>query len=60
MNYANGDVYEGEWFYNFRHGKGIMRWANGAVYDGEWSNDERHGRGTHGNEHGDFFVVRWK
>jgi hypothetical protein len=36
-----------------------MRWANGAVYDGEWWYDERHGRGTYGNEHGDFFVVRW-
>lgn len=46
MNYANGNVYDGEWVDGNKHGKGkiIMTYANKEIYDGQWMNDKRHGK----------------
>jgi len=43
----NGDVYEGEYQQDKRHGRGVLRFGNGKVYEGEWSNGKRHGRGVY-------------
>lgn len=39
MTYANGDLYQGEFVNNKRHGKGWFRTAANEVYDGEWRDD---------------------
>lgn len=44
--YANGDVYEGAWHNDAKHGQGIMHYANGNIYEGPWVADERHGEGA--------------
>lgn len=45
MNYSNGDVYDGEWKNNLRHGVGICYYANGDIYEGKWEEDRRNGLG---------------
>jgi hypothetical protein len=41
--FANGDVYEGEYLDDLRHGKGRLTLANGIVYDGAWVGGVRAG-----------------
>ena len=37
MNYKSGDVYQGEFYENVRHGNGIMQWkSKNEIYKGEW------------------------
>ena len=48
--YANGDVYEGNWFRDQRQGDGVLRLApdntlGEAVYTGPFDHDERCGTG---------------
>jgi hypothetical protein len=45
MYYANGDIYEGEWLDDMRHGKGMLRLANSNRYEGEWKLDKKNGEG---------------
>ena len=45
MYYANGDIYEGEWLDDMRHGKGMLRLANTNRYEGEWKNNKMCGNG---------------
>lgn len=39
MRYANGDIYEGEWASDMKHGRGKFYYAKGAVYEGTWQED---------------------
>ena len=41
--FANGDVYEGEYLNDLRHGKGKLTHANGIVFDGSWVSGVRAG-----------------
>ena len=42
MYYAFGDVYEGEFSNNLKHGKGKYIYRSlGETYDGEWVEDKR-------------------
>jgi hypothetical protein len=43
--YPNGDIYEGEWLNDKKHGQGKMTYANGDIYYGDWKNDKKHGQG---------------
>merc|ERR1712146_782212 len=43
MKYKNGDIYDGEWVFDKKHGKGIMT-INGDKYKGEWDNDKKQGK----------------
>ena len=45
MYFANGDIYEGEWLEDKRHGKGMLRLANNNRYEGEWKLDKKNGNG---------------
>ena len=36
MMYTTGDIYDGEWHEDKRHGQGKMRYTDGTYYDGEW------------------------
>eukprot|EP01041_Mallomonas_annulata_P010751 gene10751-22461_t len=49
MDYANGDVYDGDLVeeYRVREGTGRMKYASdGSVYEGQWRRNKRHGAGT--------------
>ncbi len=44
----SGDVYEGEWYQNKRHGKGTMYWySTNEIYCGEWEFGFQDGHGKH-------------
>lgn len=45
FEFANGDVYTGEWVNNVRHGLGRCEYHTGEAYDGEWKADVRAGTG---------------
>jgi hypothetical protein len=40
MRYANGDIYEGEFFNNKPHGMGKHTYADGEVYEGKFEKGE--------------------
>jgi len=50
-----GNLYEGQWSDDKRHGKGRMDWKNGAVYEGDWFNNKSHGVGRIVYPNGDGF-----
>lgn len=60
LHYVNGDVYEGEWLNDFKHGQGKMKYANGDVYQGGWNHDLRSGMGSHISANGDTLEGEWK
>jgi len=39
MFYKNGDIYEGQWLNDKRHGKGSFIFEDGTSYVGEWRDD---------------------
>ena len=41
----NGETYEGEFYLDAFHGKGVYRYKNGEVYDGDWAAGKRSGFG---------------
>lgn len=43
--YVNGELYEGRWKFNKRHGKGRHIYLDYSIYDGDWANDKRNGIG---------------
>nr|XP_013806363.1 PREDICTED: radial spoke head 10 homolog B2-like [Apteryx mantelli mantelli] len=46
--YKSGNIYEGQWEKNVRHGKGRMRWLTAnQEYIGQWEYGIQHGFGTH-------------
>ena len=40
---VNGDMYEGRWHLDERHGHGKAAFASGLRYEGDWRNDKVHG-----------------
>jgi hypothetical protein len=45
MIYANGDIYEGSWLNDMKHGYGIIEKKNGDKYYGYWNLDLKEGQG---------------
>ncbi|XP_029140841.1 radial spoke head 10 homolog B [Protobothrops mucrosquamatus] len=46
--YKSGNIYEGQWERDLRHGEGRMRWlTSNQEYTGNWVNGIQHGQGTH-------------
>ncbi|XP_060548844.1 radial spoke head 10 homolog B2-like [Pantherophis guttatus] len=46
--YKSGNIYEGQWERDLRHGEGRMRWlTSNQEYTGMWVNGIQHGQGTH-------------
>ena len=45
--YADGSVYEGEWFADKRHGFGVLDYVNGDHFEGGWVEDKKEGAGVH-------------
>lgn len=51
LSSKNGDVYEGDFKDDMKHGIGVETRANGFVHHGNWENDLPHGHGTLRTEH---------
>ena len=45
-HYKNGATYKGQWFGNFRNGKGRMDWSDSASYVGDWELGYASGKGV--------------
>ncbi|XP_066496979.1 radial spoke head 10 homolog B-like [Tiliqua scincoides] len=46
--YKSGNIYEGQWERDMRHGEGRMRWLiSNQEYTGQWVEGIQHGYGTH-------------
>ncbi|XP_058425278.1 radial spoke head 10 homolog B-like [Diceros bicornis minor] len=46
--YKSGNIYEGQWENNMRHGQGRMRWlTTNEEYTGRWERGVQNGFGTH-------------
>ena len=57
---ATGDVYEGDWKDNLRHGSGTFTCAaDGKIYEGEFADGLKHGRGTLTLPSGDAITGNW-
>ncbi len=53
LEYANGDVYQGQWVKNERSGFGKLTFKRGGEYfNGEWLEDKMHGKGTFTHSNG--------
>ncbi|CBH17693.1 hypothetical protein, conserved [Trypanosoma brucei gambiense DAL972] len=53
-------VYNGQWRYGKRHGKGRQTYANGgSYYEGEWAENMRHGSGKLLYPNGDLYDGMW-
>ena len=59
IKYSNGDVYEGNWKDDFKHGYGKMTWADGAVYEGNYKEGVKHGYGKMTWADGDVYEGNW-
>lgn len=60
-NYANGDVYDGQWQNGEKHGRGMLRLANGDIYEGGWRYGKMHGRGKMARGTNDIpYAGNWK
>jgi hypothetical protein len=59
ITYKNGDVYEGEFCYGKRGGKGTYKYHNGDVYEGDWYDGIKHGKGTYKYHNGDVYEGDW-
>lgn len=58
--YANGDVYDGDWYQNMRDGKGRYEFAvDGAVYEGDWRQGMFEGEGKFCYANGDVYTGDW-
>jgi len=48
LRYASGNLYEGEFVWDRKVGRGTMQWfTRNQRYDGEWLNDQPHGQGEY-------------
>ncbi len=45
FRWQSGNIYEGTYFDDMRHGYGEMRWADGSWYKGEWKFGVQNGLG---------------
>jgi hypothetical protein len=51
-----GSVYEGQWAYNYPHGRGTQFYANGDVYEGMFKEGRPNGRGKHSYSNGSYYA----
>ena len=52
MLYTNGRIYEGNWFNNYKHGKGYEKYINGTEYSGAYIEGKPSGYGRYSWDNG--------
>ena len=55
----DNSVYEGQWRYGQRCGRGKQIWEDGSVYEGYWANNKANGRGRLVHANGDIYQGDW-
>eukprot|EP01084_Bolivina_argentea_P283306 485148_1 len=60
ITFGDGNVYEGEWKNNMKHGQGKCVYKNGDVYVGSWKNDKKDGNGKLVYHNGRIVEGEWK
>ncbi len=45
MYYADGSLYEGEWYNDQKNGQGLIKLSNSNRYEGMWRDDMKNGDG---------------
>lgn len=41
----SGEIYEGQWAYGARQGRGVCVYCDGLMYEGNWNRGKEHGKG---------------
>ncbi|GMH76037.1 hypothetical protein TL16_g06949 [Triparma laevis f. inornata] len=59
VTYQNGEVYEGEYVDERRHGIGEYHYLDGSVHEGEWFKNRRQGFGVFTTEDGSVYEGEW-
>jgi hypothetical protein len=52
--------YQGQWYYNKRHGQGVQRFNDGSTYTGDWIRDKRQGHGELEYLDGTYYDGQWR
>jgi hypothetical protein len=55
MRYANGDIYEGMFRSDAKHGKGLMKFNNNQLFEGEFKEGKIDGNGKMNFANGDVY-----
>lgn len=55
IKYHSGDLYEGEFALNQKHGNGKYTCCDGTVYQGQWDQDQPKGKGRINYVNGNWF-----
>ena len=58
--WSNGDIYEGNYKDDLKHGYGKFYWAGGNIYQGNYKDDLKHGYGKVTFSNGDVYVGNWE
>lgn len=58
--YLNGDIYDGEWKYDKKHGYGVYTFLDkGSKYEGTWKEDKMDGKGVYYYKNGSKYDGEW-
>eukprot|EP01034_Spumella_vulgaris_P021930 gene21930-28010_t len=60
VRYAFGDVYEGQWENDLKHGYGVYKFVCGEVYRGHFHHDKASGSGHNAYENGDSYKGQYE
>jgi hypothetical protein len=60
QKYEHGDVYEGEWTADKKHGRGTYTFREGGSYEGAWVDGRQEGRGEHTLANDDVYDGEWR
>jgi hypothetical protein len=57
--FEDGDIYDGAFVQNNKHGYGIIYMKNGDRYEGNWKNNTKNGKGIYYSHEGDKYDGEW-
>ena len=58
--WADGDLYDGDWHQDLKEGQGAYTYMSGDVYEGQWHKDQRDGFGRIQMSNGDTYDGEWR
>ena len=60
MKYANGAIFQGNFYNGLKHIEGKLTEPDGSSYDGFWKNDQRCGLGIKNFKDGSWYDGEWQ
>lgn len=58
--FYDGDIYEGEYYYGYKHGYGKLKSIYGNTYEGDWNKDILYGNCILTTTYGTKYIGKWK